>query len=47
VVGSDSHSETNSFFGLSDGYAALEKLGVGEITIFEKRKKLKIPLVKE
>lgn len=47
VIGSDSHSEPNSFFGLSDGYAALEKLGVTEVTVFEKRKKLKIPLVKE
>jgi histidinol-phosphatase (PHP family) len=44
ITGSDSHKVKDSFFGLSEGYAALEKLGVEEITIFEKRKQIKIPL---
>jgi histidinol-phosphatase (PHP family) len=47
TVGSDSHSITNTFFGLGEGYGALERLGVEEITVYEKRKKIKIPLIKE
>jgi histidinol-phosphatase (PHP family) len=47
IIGSDSHRISDSFFGLRTGYETLDRLGVKEITIFEKRKKIKVPLKDE
>ncbi len=47
MMGSDSHRVRDSFFGLNEGYAVLARLGVKEVTIFEKRRQVKVPLIKE
>jgi histidinol-phosphatase (PHP family) len=47
MTGSDSHRVKDSFFGLNEGYVVLEKLGVEEVTIFEKRRQVRVPLVKD
>lgn len=46
-IGSDSHRIGDSFYGLQKGYETLDKLGVKEIVIFEKRKQIRIPLRKD
>jgi len=46
TTGSDSHVITDTFFGLPEACAILEKLGVKELTVFKGRKPVKVPLLK-
>lgn len=44
TVGSDSHKLSDSFTGIEDAYKMLESLGVSEVTVFDKRQPIKVPL---
>lgn len=44
TVGSDSHKLSDSFTGIKEAYEILESMGVKEVTVFDKRKPVKVPL---
>jgi len=47
TVGSDSHKLSDSFTGVKEAYQMLESIGVSEVTVFEHRKPVKVPLRKD
>ena len=44
TVGSDAHTQKDIFYGIEKAYEILDGLGVKELTVFEKRKAVKIPI---
>ncbi len=47
TVGSDAHRIGDAFTGIREAYIMLEELGVKEVTVFEKRKPVKIKILKD
>ncbi|MFW6211088.1 MAG: histidinol phosphate phosphatase, partial [bacterium] len=47
TVGSDAHTQDEIFFGLEKAFEILESLGAEHTAVFDKRKPVKIPLLKE
>jgi histidinol-phosphatase (PHP family) len=47
TVGSDSHRMNDAFTGLEKAYKMLDGLGVREVTVFVKRKPIKVEIIKQ